>query len=142
MPKIHPISREAAAHPKRSRTSNDSAGSGIGGESEQREKPLSLAEALREQGLDDRALARVYIELLDRFLQNGDAKSSEKTLVDLIKEITRVLQPVAAANSVATTKARPDTAVVVRLLHDVPRPVRNRIGEAIDVPVAAAPTVE
>ena len=97
---------------------------------------------MREQGLDERALAKVYVGVLDRFLQNGDAKGSEKTLVDLIKEITRVLQPVPAANSATASKAKPDAAVVVRLLHDVPRPARNRIAEAIDVPVAEEPSAE
>lgn len=91
---------------------------------------------MREQGLDERALATVYIGVLDRFLQRGNAKGSEKTLVDLIKEIARVLQPVPVAKGVAAAKAKSDGEVIVRLLHDIPRPVRNRIGEAIEVPAA------
>lgn len=135
MAKTHPIPRETGPA-KRSRAAEDTAPKGIRRAARQRETPPGLAEAMREQGLDERALATVYIGVLDRFLQRGNAKGSEKTLVDLIKEIARVLQPVPVAKGVAAAKAKSDGEVIVRLLHDIPRPVRNRIGEAIEVPTA------
>jgi hypothetical protein len=92
---------------------------------ENRKKRLKLAEALRECGFDEPKVAaflRALAAKLSRNRENGAAGvAAAKLLLEVLKEITRVLEPQKnAANSDAS-----DAPQFVRLIHNVPRPVRT-----------------
>jgi hypothetical protein len=92
-----------------------------------RQKQLRLAEAMREEGLDESALARAYAELVQKLFNGEESSASDKLLVDLLKEMSRTLEPQSATGAAASSAS--DLPVVVQLLHEVPRPVRAGGGE-------------
>lgn len=92
-----------------------------------RQKQLRLAEAMREEGLDESALARAYAELVQKLFNGEESSASDKLLVDLLKEMSRTLEPQGATGAAASSAS--DLPVVVQLLHEVPRPVRAGGGE-------------
>ena len=82
---------------------------------------MRLAEALRLEGLDERKLAKNYVMVIEKLGEgNGDAKSGDKLLVDVLKECSRILEPPRATGAGAG-----DMPAVVNLYHNVPRPVRD-----------------
>jgi len=84
-------------------------------------KRVRLAEALRCEGLDERAVAESYVIVVEK-LRNGNAAaaSAQKALVDVLKECSRILEPPRATGAGAG-----DMPAVVNLYHNVPRPVRD-----------------
>jgi hypothetical protein len=89
-------------------------------ESRQREKTTRLAEALREGGLDEGAVARAYTKLLQKLLESAEANGNDKLTLDVLKELGRTLEPVGSANTGAETEG----SMVLQLVHDIPRPSR------------------
>ena len=83
-------------------------------------KRVRLAEALRLEGLDERKLAENYVVVIEKLRENGDAKSVDKLLVDVLKECSRILEPPRAPGAGVG-----DMPAVVNLYHNVPRPVRD-----------------
>jgi hypothetical protein len=97
--------------------------------SRQRQKQLRLAEAMREEGLDEPALAKATLKLLEKLLRGKKLNGSEKLLLDLLKEISRTLEP-QGSTGVGSGSSATDAPMIVQLVHDVPRPSRTRGGEA------------
>jgi hypothetical protein len=92
---------------------------------ENRKKRLKLAEALREQGSDELKVAEVLHALTAKLTQNKEpgaaGVASAKLLLDVLKEITHVLEPQKAVGSSDSG----DAPQFIRLVHNVPRPVRT-----------------
>ena len=84
-------------------------------------KRVRLAEALRREGLDERAVAESYVIVVEKLRSgNAAAASAQKALVDVLKECSRILEPPRATGAGAG-----DMPAVVNLYHNVPRPVRD-----------------
>jgi hypothetical protein len=81
-------------------------------------KPVKLAEALREQGIDERKIAEGYASLHDKLGQSDD-KGDLKLLVDVLEKNTRTLDPPRPPD-----RNSGDSPVTVILKHCVPRPQR------------------
>lgn len=94
----------------------------------QRQKLLRIAEAMREQGVDESASGDANARLLNKLLKGEKPNGSEKLLLDLLKEIVRLLEP----NSSAATVEGCATDGPIVLVHDIPRPVRTRSAGAVD----------
>jgi hypothetical protein len=88
----------------------------------QRQKLLRIAEAMREQGAGEDAFGNASAYLLNKLVRGEKPNGSEKLLLDLLKEIVRLLEP----NSSAATVEGCATDGPVVLVHDIPRPVRTR----------------
>jgi hypothetical protein len=96
--------------------------------SRQRHKQMRIAEAMREAGCDEPAVARGYVRVVQKLLGGKEGNASDKLLVELLKEISRTLEPQGAAGGGAAGTS--DLPTVVQLIHDVPRPVRERADAA------------
>jgi hypothetical protein len=94
-------------------------------EPRQREKTTRVAEAMREGGLDECALARAYTKLLQKLLESAEGNSNDKLTLDVLKELGRILEPAGPANSGPSFESEGTT--VVQLVHDIPRPTRSPI---------------
>jgi hypothetical protein len=97
----------------------------------QRQKLLRIAEALREEGLDEGAFARTCKKQLERLLGIERDNAADKLLADLLKEIGRLLEP---SGSVPAAAPGADPPVVAQLIHDIPRPSRTRPGADSYIP--------
>ena len=90
-----------------------------------RKKRLTLAEALREHGLDELKVAVLYAALVKKLSRDkGEgavAVAAAKLLFDVLKELTHLHEPQKTVGSGATSELPP----FVRLIHNVPRPVRT-----------------
>jgi hypothetical protein len=90
-----------------------------------RKKRLKLAEALREYGLDEAKVAELLHALAAKLSQNEGigavGVANAKMLLDVLKEITHVLEPQRGAGNADFG----DAPLFVRLIHNVPRPVRT-----------------
>lgn len=96
--------------------------------SRSRQKLTRIAEALRGEGFDEAALGRAYVKLVRKLLAGKKASGNDKLLVDVLKEISRTLEPPNPGG--AGSPSASDGPVIVQLLHEVPRPVRNQPGDA------------
>ncbi len=56
-------------------------------EPRQREKTTRVAEAVREGGLDECAVARAYTKLLQKLLESAEGNSNDKLTLDVLKEL-------------------------------------------------------
>ena len=92
----------------------------------QREKTTRVGEAMREGGLDEGALARAYIKLLQKLLEGAEGNANDKLTLDVLKEVGRNLEPAGSANSAPNFEN--DGTSVVQFVHDIPRPSRSPIG--------------
>ena len=92
----------------------------------QREKTTRVGEAMREGGLDEGALARAYIKLLQKLLESAEGNANDKLTLDVLKEVGRNLEPAGSANSAPNFEN--DGTSVVQFVHDIPRPSRSPIG--------------
>jgi hypothetical protein len=92
----------------------------------QREKTTRVGEAMREGGLDEGALARAYIKLLQKLLESAEGNANDKLTLDVLKEVGRNLEPAWSANSAPNFEN--DGTSVVQFVHDIPRPSRSPIG--------------
>jgi hypothetical protein len=95
--------REVAASTRRRRT---------------RRKLVQMEEALREEGIDERKVAKGYAGLHGT-LGNSEDKGDLKLFFDVLKENTRILEPPRPPDRSAC-----DGPVTVILKHNVPRPAR------------------
>ena len=97
----------------------------ICGDPENRKKRLRLAEALREYGLDERRAAAVYAGTVEKLSRNKEGGAvgvaAAKLLLDVLKEVTHSLEP----QKIAGGNDSSDVPQFVRLIHNVPRPVRT-----------------
>ncbi len=92
-----------------------------------------LGDAFRRIGLDENAIAAAYADALAK-LQQGNANDAvEKSLLDILKECARILDPPRPADRSASI----DVNTVVQLVHKVDRPLRR-----LPDRVAAAALVE
>ena len=84
-------------------------------------KQERLGDAFRRIGLDENAIAAGYAAALAK-LQRGNADDSvEKSLLDVLKECARILEPPRPADRSASI----DVNTVVQLVHKVDRPMRR-----------------
>ncbi len=80
-----------------------------------------LGDAFRRIGLDENAIAAGYADALAK-LQQGNANDAvEKSLLDILKECARILEPPRPADRSASI----DVNTVVQLVHKVDRPLRR-----------------
>jgi hypothetical protein len=76
---------------------------------------------MRRIGLDESAIAAGYADALAK-LQRGNADDSvEKSLLDILKECARILEPPRPADRSASI----DVNTIVQLVHKVDRPLRQ-----------------
>ena len=90
-------------------------------ESRQREKTTRVADAMREGGFDECALARAYTKLLQKLLESAEGIANDKLTLDLLKEVGRILEPAGSASAGADMEG----STVLQLVHDIPRPSRS-----------------
>ena len=92
---------------------------------ERRKKRLKVAEALRERGLDESKLAATYSGLTQKLSRNTEqgavGVAAAKLLFDVLKELTDRLEPQKTMGNRDASEA----PQFVRLIHNVPRPVRT-----------------
>ncbi len=97
---------------------------------EMRRRRMKLAEAMREVGLDEAAVAETLMEILTRRRKSPSSESADvakdKLLLDVVKVSVRILD---AARS-AETEAAEDVPTIFRLTHHIPRPVRGNSAES------------
>jgi hypothetical protein len=92
---------------------------------EKRRKRLKLAEAYRECSLDEPGLAGYSFGLVQKLSRNEEkgpvGVANAKLLLEVLKEVAHALEPpkTAGANEAS------DAPQFVRLIHNVPRPVRT-----------------
>jgi hypothetical protein len=90
-----------------------------------RKKRLKLAEALRERGLDESTMAAMYSGLAKKLSCNKEAGAAgmavAKLLFDVLKELAHWLEPQKTTRDGDASEA----PQFVRLIHNVPRPVRT-----------------
>jgi hypothetical protein len=92
---------------------------------ESRKKRLKVDEALRERGLNESKLAAMYSGLAEKLSRNKEegavGVAAAKLLFDVLKELADWLEPPKTAGDSDPSEARQ----FVRLIHNVPRPVRT-----------------
>jgi hypothetical protein len=92
-----------------------------------------LGDAMRRIGLDENAIAAGYADALAK-LQKGNADDAvEKSLLDILKECARILEPPRPADRSASI----DVNTVVHVIHKVDRPLRH-LPERIPAAAVAA----
>jgi hypothetical protein len=82
-------------------------------------KKVGLAEALREEGIDERKIARGYANTHNKLGDSTD-KSDIKLFVDVLKENSHTLEAARAPDR----NGSGDTPVTIVMRHNVPRPAR------------------
>jgi pyruvate/2-oxoglutarate dehydrogenase complex dihydrolipoamide dehydrogenase (E3) component len=80
---------------------------------------VGLAEALREEGIDERTIARGFATLHSK-LSNGEDKGDLKLFFDVLKDNHRTLEP----PSPSDRNSASDAPITIILKHNVPRPAR------------------
>jgi hypothetical protein len=92
---------------------------------ENRKKRLKLAEALRECGFDERKVAEFLYALAEKLSRNNEAGAgglaAGKLLLEVLKEVTHSHEPQKTTGNSDSSDLPP----IVRLIHNVPRPVRT-----------------
>jgi hypothetical protein len=92
---------------------------------ERRRKRLKLSESYRECGLDESKLAEYSFAIVQRLSRNKEkgpvGVANAKLLLEVLKDVAHALEPpkTAGANEAS------DAPQFVRLMHNVPRPVRT-----------------
>jgi hypothetical protein len=84
-------------------------------------KRVELSDAMRAHGIDEDAIAGQYVRVMAR-LTKGNSQHCEKLIIDVLKEVTRVLDPEREGGPRRDDAGR---FVAVQLIHNVPRPVRG-----------------
>jgi hypothetical protein len=91
---------------------------------EMRRKRLKLAESFRECGLDESKLAEYSFAIVQKLSLNSEAGpvgvANTKLLLEVLKDVAHYLEPPKTANANEAS----DAPQFVRLIHNVPRPVR------------------
>lgn len=90
-----------------------------------RRRRVKLAEAMREIGLDEAAVAETLMEILTRRRKPATDKSQDiardKFLLDLVKESVRILD----GTKSGADETEEEAPTIFRLTHHIPRPVRE-----------------
>lgn len=97
-------------------------------EARHRQKLVRIAEALREEGVDEPAIAKTFVILLKNLLCGDKPNGSEKLLADVVKELTRLLEPPGSAGASDSD----ENPLQIRLIHNIPRPWRPQEDDAMD----------
>jgi hypothetical protein len=85
-------------------------------------KRLRLGDAVRKAGLDEHKVAETYVDVVDKLRSETKLNGSiEKVLADVLKECSRVLEPLRPSN----LSGAGDAPTPVHLVHKVLRPKRN-----------------
>jgi hypothetical protein len=82
-------------------------------------KKVGLAEALREEGIDERKIAQGYANTHNKLGDSTD-KGDIKLFVDVLKENSRTLE----AGRAPDRNGSGDTPITIVMRHNVPRPAR------------------
>ena len=82
-------------------------------------KKVGLAEALREEGIDERKIARGYANTHNKLGDSAD-KGDIKLFVEVLKENTRTLEATRAPDR----RGAGEGPVTIIMRHNVPRPAR------------------
>jgi hypothetical protein len=86
-------------------------------------KRIRIGDALREQGMDERAVAARLINIHESLRTGtGDVGTREKLQIDLLEKFTRQLDPPRAIDRDDGDAGAP---IIVQLVHNVPRPQRS-----------------
>jgi hypothetical protein len=86
---------------------------------------IPIGEALRERGIDERAIAGNYVYVLGKLTeQESDKGGVQKLLVDVLKECSRQIE---ASSPPPRASVAP---VIVQLVHNVTRPARAQLPAA------------
>ena len=92
---------------------------------ERRRKRLKLSESFRECGLDESKLAEYSFAIVQRLSLNTEAGAvgvaNTKLLLEVLKDVAHTLEPQKTSGANEAT----DAPQFVRLMHNVPRPVRT-----------------
>jgi hypothetical protein len=91
------------------------------GEKTRQPKRMELSDAMRAHGIDEDAIAGKYVRVMAR-LTKGNSQHCEKLMIDVLKEVTRVLDPQRESDPRRDDAGR---FLAVQLIHNVPRPVRG-----------------
>ncbi len=84
-------------------------------------KRVRIGDALRRKGLDEWTIADGYVDVVGKLTRKSEKNDTvAKLLVDVLKECSRHLEPPRSAD------AAPDAPVIVKLVHAVSRPVREK----------------
>jgi hypothetical protein len=83
-------------------------------------KKVGLAEALREEGIDERAIAQGFASL-HRKLSGSEDKGDLKLFFDVLKENHRTLEPPSASDRGSANEG----PVTIILKHNMARPARE-----------------
>jgi hypothetical protein len=85
-------------------------------------KRSRLGDAMREAGLDEHKVAATYVDVVEKLRTANETDGSlEKILAGVLKECSRLLEPLRANNS---SRAN-DAPGPIHLIHKVPRPPRR-----------------
>ncbi|MGB8521810.1 MAG: hypothetical protein WCD43_02495 [Candidatus Acidiferrales bacterium] len=84
-----------------------------------KQKVGGLAQALREEGIDERAIAQGFASLHSK-LSGSEDKGDLKLFFDVLKENHRTLEPPSSSDR----SSADDGPVTIILKHNVPRPAR------------------
>ena len=82
-------------------------------------KQIGLAKALREEGIDERKIARGYANTHNKLGDSAD-KGDIKLFVEVLKENSRTLE----ATHAQDRRGAGDGPVTIIMRHNVPRPAR------------------
>lgn len=84
---------------------------------------MRIGEALRQRGFDEHMIADSYVDVAGRLRGKSDRTGGvEKLLVDVLKEVSRLLDPPRSADRPGS---RAGASVQVQLIHSVARPERG-----------------
>jgi hypothetical protein len=82
-------------------------------------KQIGLAEALRQEGIDERKIAQGYATTHNKLGDSAD-KGDLRLFVDVLKENSRTLE----ADRAPDRRGASDCPVTIIMRHNVPRPAR------------------
>lgn len=94
--------------------------SAAGPESPDSEKPkqrLRMSDAMRIEGMDERAVAKTYKSLLER-KSAQDTTQDAKLLLEIARDCVEILEPAHESDEIPAN-------AIVQLIHNVPRPERD-----------------
>lgn len=91
-----------------------------------RRKRVRIGEALRKIGYDEYTIAQNYADTTERLkAKSGKNGNIEKLLIDVLKECSRLIEPLRPADTATDRSNAPGATIHVHLVHNVPRPARG-----------------
>jgi hypothetical protein len=108
-----------------------------------RRKPVRIGEALRQRGFDEHTIAASYVDVAQRLKGKSDKNGGvEKLLVDVLKEVSRHLEPARPPDRAGDRLGAPGAPIHIHLIHSVARPARSPRDEFRAPMLDAAPAAD